>query len=91
MANWGNTQTWGQTWNSTDSMTSSGNTATETWYRRLQGPTYAIGKVFVKHFESDGDLLSLDMEKAKASVSKVFKRKKEELEEPTPKAKGAKK
>lgn len=35
--------------------------------------TYAVGQVFVRHFESGGTMLSLDMEKSREAAKKEFK------------------
>ncbi|OQX27299.1 MAG: hypothetical protein BWK80_05885 [Desulfobacteraceae bacterium IS3] len=41
--------------------------------------TYAIGKVFVQHFESGGTLLTFDPEKMRAYYTREFEKGKEEI------------
>ena len=37
------------------------------------GLTYAVGRVFIAHFESDGDLLSFSPKKFSSSLADEFK------------------
>ncbi|MFC1679017.1 YcjF family protein [Elusimicrobiota bacterium] len=48
--------------------------------------TYAIGKVFIRHFESGGTFLDLDPSKVKAYFSEQFSKKKAAPEEETEEA-----
>jgi hypothetical protein len=48
--------------------------------------TYAIGKVFIRHFESGGTFLDFDPSKAKAYFQQQFKKAKSEQPAPAPAA-----
>jgi uncharacterized protein (DUF697 family) len=48
--------------------------------------TYALGKVFIKHFETGGTLLSLDVDKMKEFFSKQFQAGKDKMKTAAPEA-----